>query len=343
MTEAMKTILDFQFDKEPTPSIVLFELTRRCNLICRHCYNPPDPEPELSTEQVIAILDQIPNPTGTRVSFTGGEALVRSDFFEIIEAAAKLKFKSVNLDTNGTLLHKAVIKRLKSAGVGSIQISIDGLEGTHDWLRGSGRFAALFENIGCVIASGIDVMVNMIAHRNNKGEILLLWEKLAGLGIQTFKVEPLIAVGRGQEIDSLVLSRSDIDDVCSILKEILASPPPPELILDNVFKTFMHMKPALGCPSGRTFCVITKEGCMTHCPVFTKAAKPEDNILEKGFLRVWEQSKFLCQLRSLESLSAECRRCQYVQNCGGGCHARAKIATGSFFDKDPLCPFGENS
>src|SRR5689334_5617864 len=132
--------------KHPTPvqpkraapgPVVIWNLIRRCNLTCKHCYSISadiDFPGELSTEEVFRVMDDLKAFRVPALILSGGEPLLRKDIFEIAGRARRLGF-SVALSTNGTLIDEALAKRIADAGFGYVGISLDGLQETHDKFR----------------------------------------------------------------------------------------------------------------------------------------------------------------------------------------------------------------
>ncbi|HOY64046.1 MAG TPA: radical SAM protein, partial [bacterium] len=128
--------LEAAFEKAKRAGLTLsahFELTRRCNLRCRHCYVcGGDERREMSTEQVFRALDVLADSGTLFVTFTGGEPLVRRDFFEIAERAAEKNF-AVRIFTNGTLIDEAAADRIAALNPLEVGISVYGATAeTHD-------------------------------------------------------------------------------------------------------------------------------------------------------------------------------------------------------------------
>ena len=120
------------------PFLAVWNFTNQCNLKCKHCYEnsglKPTPD-ELTTEEVKNIIDQFADIGVVALAFSGGEPLMRRDFFEIVEYAAKKEFY-VSIASNGTLITPSIAKKIKNAGVSYIEISLDGFEEEHDKFRG---------------------------------------------------------------------------------------------------------------------------------------------------------------------------------------------------------------
>ncbi|MEM3522015.1 MAG: radical SAM protein, partial [Candidatus Bathyarchaeia archaeon] len=120
------------------PFLIVWNYTNACNLKCKHCYQKADkPTPdELSTEERLAIIDQIDKAKVASIAFSGGEPIIRKDFFEIAKYASE-KGIYVSLATNGTLITKDIAKKLYDCGVGYAEVSLDGAAPqTHEAFRG---------------------------------------------------------------------------------------------------------------------------------------------------------------------------------------------------------------
>jgi Fe-coproporphyrin III synthase len=128
-------LLQFAADKKP---VVVWNLTRRCNLKCVHCYAQADaaaaPD-ELSFAEGLALLDDLKAFGTPVVLFSGGEPLMRPDLFELVSHTVDLGMRAV-ISTNGTLITREVALRLKDLGLSYVGISLDGVEATHDRFRG---------------------------------------------------------------------------------------------------------------------------------------------------------------------------------------------------------------
>ncbi|MBI4665001.1 MAG: radical SAM protein [Nitrospinae bacterium] len=324
------------------PAVVCIEVTHRCNLRCAHCYNPPasgayrDSRAELSTGSIIEIIRSVLYPGRTAICFTGGEPLCRKDIETFIKTAHRRKFANIHLDTNGVLLTANVARLLKKAGLGSAQISLDGLRDAHDKRRGRGCFDKVTENIASAVAWGIRVTVNMTIDSSNVEEVAALYQLSSGLGAYQFKVEPMLAKGRAAGKDFGDLSPEIIKKTCEQIR-LISPNNGTALALDNLYEAAMSGEKTLGCPSSRSFCHITKEGRMFHCPVFTEFAGEGEDVTGGRFAQVWRASGFMQKMRDPETYREACGDCAHLAECCGGCHARAAIATGSFFGRDPMC------
>ncbi|MEM2875474.1 MAG: radical SAM protein, partial [Candidatus Bathyarchaeia archaeon] len=166
------------------PFEVVWNFTYKCNLRCKHCYeNAGHRREELSTDdakRVVDILSRIANIGIPAISFSGGEPLMREDFFEVA-SYARGKIPYISLATNGTMISRDIAAKLKDVGVEYVEISIDGASAEkHDWFRGvPGAFDRAVEGAHNCIREGIDTCVASVIHRENFDEMEKIIE-LAG-------------------------------------------------------------------------------------------------------------------------------------------------------------------
>lgn len=158
-------------DGTPACRIVALEVTRSCNLACRHCRAEAHPEPfegELTTGEIKNLLDSFAEAGSPMVIFTGGEPLLRPDIFELIDHAHKNGLVCA-CSPNGTLIDAENARKLKEAGVNRCSISIDGPDAkSHDALRGvPGAFEASMRGIRHLREAGLPFQINTTVTRNN--------------------------------------------------------------------------------------------------------------------------------------------------------------------------------
>jgi radical SAM protein with 4Fe4S-binding SPASM domain len=159
------------------PFEIVWNFTYQCNLRCKHCYEDAGGKKraELSTDEAKQVLDLLSKLSGIglpALSFSGGEPLARSDFFELA-AHAKKCIGYVSIASNGTLITKDNAKRIRDAGVDYVEISIDGATPqVHDEFRGiSGAFERAMEGVKNCMEEGIDTCIATVLHRDNLSEL----------------------------------------------------------------------------------------------------------------------------------------------------------------------------
>lgn len=171
----------------PVPSLRYLELqiTRRCNLRCRHCYIGPPEDRELSPDEVRAVLEEFQTMQGLRVIITGGEPLLHREFDAINALLPRYALRKI-LVTNGILVNREILRRLNAD---EILVSIDGLESAHEALRGKGTFGRAMRSIQDAIGAGFDVSVSTMVHSENLGDFDKLGETFRSMGVKDWTVD----------------------------------------------------------------------------------------------------------------------------------------------------------
>ena len=325
------------------PHVVAWNITRRCNLECSHCYisagSWQSAENELSTEDCHRVLDDVlaVNPAVLLI-LSGGEPLVRDDLEEIADHAASAG-ATVVVGTNGTGLSDERIKSLKGAGVRGVAVSIDSLNPDyHDRFRhGSGSLSATLDAVTRLGEHGLDFIVQTSLTKGNRSELPDLVEWAAEKGAVSFNLYFLVPTGRGERMEGL--SPAENEEVLAELvlleqanrgRMMIRSKCQPQLMrhIVEADEESPLLNYATRCPCGVQYCRITPEGKLTPCPYMPAVA---GDLMKESFEDIWKESSLFTALRGGE-LSGRCGRCEYRGICGG-CRARAFAQTG-----DPLGP-----
>lgn len=209
------------------PFEMVWNVTYSCNLKCKHCYeNAGEKRPEMSTDEAEQALDILSHLAGIglpALSFSGGEPLTRRDFFELA-AYAKKRIGYVSIASNGTLLTRDNVKRIKDTGVDYVEISVDGATArVHDDFRGTpGAFERTMEGVKNCVEEGIDTCIATVLHRDNLHELdgLLRLTKKLDVRFMHFNYIP---TGRAKAYVELDLTPDERMHVLeTIAKEIIA-------------------------------------------------------------------------------------------------------------------------
>ena len=332
-----------------TPHIVAWNLTKRCNLACAHCYISAGSwhttDDELSTDECLRILDEIldVNPHSMLI-LTGGEPLLRDDL-ETLAERASARGATVVVGTNGTRLTGERIDSLMEAGVKGVAVSIDSLRPEyHDRFRhGGGALTDTMAAVERCAAQGLDFVIQTTVTTGNRHEIADLARWSAEAGAVSFNVYFVVPTGRAELMQGMSPEEND-----SVLRELVElegtyrgrmmvrSKCQPQL-MRHVFQGDPE-SPLLNyetrCPCGVHYVRITPEGKVTPCPYMPVAA---GDLLTQSFKEIWESSPVFTRLRSGE-LGGRCGRCEYREVCGG-CRARAYADSGDFMGPDDSCAY----
>jgi len=331
------------------PHVVAWNLTRRCNLECAHCYITAGPAEtaanELTTAECLRIMDEILalNPAPMFI-LSGGEPLLRDDL-ETLASHAATRGATVVVGTNGTLLTDERIGKLQDAGVQGVAVSVESLRPEyHDRFRhGHGSLEATLDAVDRLGRHGLDFVIQTTLTRGNRDELRDLVSWAAERGAVAFNAYFLVAAGRGARLTDLApdeyeLSLGELVDlhVEHLGRMMVRAKCAPQ------FMRLVHQRtpdsPILNyrtrCPCGVQYCRVTPDGKLTACPYLPE---PAGDLRTQPFADVWRDSALFAALRDGE-LGGRCGRCEYRQLCGG-CRARAFGETGDFLAEDPSCTY----
>ena len=186
----------------PVKPVVIWNLTRRCNLRCRHCYTSSadvDFPGELTHEQALAVLDDLETFRVPALILSGGEPLARKDFFELAPRARQA-CRYLALSSNGTALVGETADRLAEIGFDYVGISLDGIGRTNDWFRGKdGAFAEALPGSATASRRGIKVGLRFTMTRDNEAELPRILALCADEGVDKFYLSHLVYAGRGDK------------------------------------------------------------------------------------------------------------------------------------------------
>ena len=295
---------------------VSFEITHACNLHCKHCYSNAGRkrENELSLKEIKAVITQLFYTGVLNVMITGGEPLLHPELFDVIHYIRSMPMSCI-LFTNGTLITKDVVKRLKALGVLSVNISLDGAcAGTHDTFRGlPGSFEKTVAAIKMLKKAGIPVRCNISIHKNNMDELIDLITLVNQLHVDNYYMWPISYSGRIKKSDSLVAP----EDFIKVLKNLKKY----EESKKDIKKEFPYNPEMKNCGVGTTELAVRSDGTVVPCPPF-----PDDlslgNIREKTLAEIWNDSPLLRKLRSINAYEhSQCKTCRHITVCKGGCIA----------------------
>ncbi|MEM0049791.1 MAG: radical SAM protein [Candidatus Bathyarchaeia archaeon] len=350
--------------KTPAPFLVVWNYTNACNLKCRHCYQRADrPTPdELSTEEKLAIVDQLVENNVSMIAFSGGEPLMSEDFFRVAKYAYE-RGLYVSIATNGTLLTKDNVARLKEAGVAYLEISLDGAtKETHESFRGvDGCFEKTVRGIINSVEAGMFTCIATTTTKYNINEIPKIIDLARKLRVKRVIFFNFIPTGRGEEITQLDLSPTEREDLLKYLYkelvsggiEVLSTAPQfsrvclqqslkdgADILSPTHFAALtLHGKAKQlvdflgGCGAGRLYCAIQPNGLVTPC-VFMPIVVGD--LRKQPLKEIWMNSQVMNDLRNRSKLKGRCGHCEYKYICGG-CRARAYAYHGDYLAPDPGC------
>lgn len=350
-------------DATPRP-VVVWAVTKACNLRCVHCYASADARPapgELSHDEGRSLLEDLKSFGVPAVLFSGGEPLHRADTIDLIAYAQSLGL-SCTLSTNGLLIDDTVADRLAEIGLKYVGISLDGTEARHDKLRGQrGAFAGTLAAIDRCRARGIKVGLRFTVHALNQVDLDEIFDLCLAHDIQRLCVYHLAYAGRGgkmQKVDltaaqtrkvvDRIFTRSRVEHAAGSTLEVLtvgnhadAAYLLRQLERDNPARAELIRQRLEGTGGNRSGCNIASIDPVgeVHYDQFSWHYAC-GNVRTRPFSEIWRDA-FDPRLRILRDRSAHlpqrCQACRYLSVCNGNLRTRAEAATGNWLGMDPSC------
>ena len=308
----------------PPPGYVIWDCTRRCNLKCLHCGAVKEKYThELSTEQIKGFVDQFSEMKVGMFAVTGGEPLMRKDLAEVLFHAHKRGLKT-GIATNGFLVDQGTAEWIKAARVYSVQVSLDGLETTHNRIRGNEQSYSravhaieLLNNLRVPLVS-----VATTVTRNNLPEIDKLRQLLPRLGVRLWRLAVVMPIGRAHESNIF----PDMDQLSWLLEYVRRCDSRELHIYLGENLTFLgewerqvRNSPAF-CPIGFTACCIGVDGNVSGCPEQPDTVENrEGSLLVTPFQEIWQKGFGRYRNRKILETDPKCAICSSKEDCLGSC------------------------
>ena len=293
------------------PFTVQLDLTYRCNERCIHCYLDHDDHGEMTTSEIKDLLDQLADAGVFFLTLSGGEILMRKDFFEILEYARALMF-CVKLKTNAVLIREKEAKRIRSLGVHSVQISIySHRPEVHDAItKIPGSLERSVKAIRFLRAHDLNVTIANVLMLQNIQDYPGVRALAAELGV-TASIDPTITPKIDGDrsllalnIDTTALANLYRDS--SLVGDVDAFCAPPAAVDEDALD-------ASPCSAGHTACYVSPYGDVYPCVQFPL---PSGNVRQTRFLDIWRHSPQLNEVRSITARDLTgCSTCTHVASC----------------------------
>jgi Fe-coproporphyrin III synthase len=354
-------LLQFSADKRP---VVVWNITRRCNLKCIHCYAQAKNKThnhEVSTRDGKRLIDDLSDYGVPVVLFSGGEPLMRADLPELAAYAVKKGMRAV-VSTNGTLISSETARILKDIGLSYVGISLDGMEKINDRFRGvKGAFEAALAGVDNCQAAGMKVGLRFTINRINATEIPRIFEVLEDREIPRVCFYHLVYAGRGSKLIEEDLSHQEtrhaVDLIIESTRRLHEKGKPKEVLtVDNhadgpyLYLKLLRENPERaaevlellrmneGNNSGRGIGCVSWNGDV-HADQFWRHYS-FGNVLKTPFSRIWEdRSNPLMDMLKNKKLHVKgrCAKCRWLDICGGNFRVRAEAVSDDIWAPDPAC------
>lgn len=339
----------------PPCRIIAWEVTRSCNLACKHCRGEAHPEPydgELTTPEAMALIDSFSATGNPIIIFTGGEPMMRPDIYQLIEYASG-RGLTCAFAPNGTLITPETARLIKNCGVERCSISIDGSDAaSHDSFRGiPGAFDASLRGIEYLKQAGVPFQINTTVTRDNLDNFKNIFNLCERIGAAAWHIFLLVPMGRAARLADQVISAEEYEAVLHWLYEFRKStsmslkatcaPHYYRIMRQKARAEKIKVSPQTfgmdamtkGCLGGTGFCFISHTGQVQPCGYLELNC---GNVREQPFPEIWQHSEIFRNLRDQGQYEGKCGYCEYHKVCGG-CRARAYSMGGNYLREEPLC------
>ena len=354
-------LLQFSHDKRP---VVVWNITRRCNLRCVHCYaharNTPTDD-ELSTGQGMHLIEDLARFGVPVLLFSGGEPLARPDLPELAAYAVKKGMRAV-ISTNGTLITRPMAQTLKRIGLSYVGISLDGLEEINDRFRGvDGAFQKALSGINNCKEAGIKVGLRFTINKANRVEIPKIFNLIEEMDIPRVCFYHLVYSGRGSKLIQEDLSHAETRQAVNLIIDITKAlhnkgKPKEVLTVDNhadgplLFLRLLKENP----PRAKEVLELLKmnkgnnSGIGIGCISWNGEVHPDQfwrhysfgNVKDRLFSEIWTDTSdpLMHKLKEKKKhVKGRCADCRWLDVCAGNFKVRAEAVSDDVWAPDPAC------
>ncbi len=364
----MKKLRDIDFSV--SPFIVIWEITRACELACRHCRAAAidwrDPR-ELTTEEGLDLIDQVHSMGAQIMVLTGGDPAKRGDIFDLIRHGADLGLRMATIPAATEKLTPELIKKLKTSGLSQIALSLDGPNAeVHDTFRGvQGAFELTMKGAEYIREEGIPLQINTTFSEYNFDYFDEIAELVKSLGVVFWEVFFLVPMGRGKLLKQMSARKFEnlFEKLYNFSKEV-------DFIVKITeaqhYRRYVIEQEKKNLSMGESLEVklpdrMTRDfgpgGSIGHAPKGVNAGNGYvfishiGDIYPSGFLPlktgdvrndsladIYSNHEVFRLLRNLDCLLGKCGSCEYRTVCGG-CRSRAYAMTGNIMAPEPFCVY----
>ncbi|MGO8740185.1 heme d1 biosynthesis radical SAM protein NirJ [Rhodoblastus sp.] len=364
MLRELKTPTPTGLRRDPPGPVVIWNLIRRCNLKCKHCYSVSadvDFPGELTTREIFSVMDDLKTFRVPALILSGGEPLLRPDILEISRRAKAMGFYTA-LSSNGALIDADKADRIAEIGYDYVGISLDGIGATNDKFRGlAGAYGAALSGVRACVARGVKVGLRFTMTLDNWRELPRLIELAKAEGVKKFYLSHLVYAGRGNknrgDDANWRVTRDMMDFLIDAAWTALESDEELDFVTgnndaDGVWLYFWtlrhfpeqaeHLRAKLaqwgGNSSGVNVANIDNLGDVHPDTMWQDY--PLGNVRARPFSQIWTDvsDPIMAGLkRRPRKISGRCASCGFFDICGGNTRVRALRLSGDAFTEDPAC------
>lgn len=325
----------------------VWEITLACCFSCEYCGSRGGKarEKELSTEECLDVADQLSQLGCRRVSLIGGEVFMRRDW-DIIVKRLISRGMEVAIITNGYFFSLELAKKIKTMGIESVAISLDGTEEIHDRYRQRGSFRRGIEALDILAAQDIAVSVITTLHRENISCLEEFYQILKTKSICAWQLQACSPMGNA--VDRGMDYHFNFKKVLKFVEGHMFQAPFALGVADNIgyfteSEGFIRgnlegKAPFLGCKAGLSTVGIDSAGNVRGCESLYLDSFIEGNLREKTLREIWESPEAFAYNRKFraEFLTGRCGECRYGALCAGGCRSYNYFTRGKLYES-PFC------
>lgn len=328
------------------PNQTVWEMTNACNAKCIHCGSKSGKarENELSEEEALRVCDELKTIGCQYVTLIGGEVFLCDYWDKVCERLIQNGIRVSPL-TNGILLNDTILQRLQEIGVKTVHFSLDGLEKTHDYIRGvPGLFKRVVEKIKLAKEYGFQVGINTTVSPLNLEELPTLHQLFDEVGVKGWQLQVVENIGNAQDKPDIMLSIEQLYQLAKYVADFRTQQKLRVFVGDNIgyyceFEPLIRDHPFTGCAAGRSVLGIEANGNIRAClsipslPEFNEA-----NIRERSLVEIWNDPNLFGHFRrrTVDQLTGFCAQCEYRNLCRAGCSSLSFSLTGNFYE-NPFC------
>ena len=339
------------------PTYAVWELTLKCNLACAHCGSRAGDarQAELSTDEALDVVRQLRDAGMGEVTLIGGEAFLRADWLIIAKAIVDAGM-ICTMTTGGYGISAATARAMKDAGFSWISVSVDGLQTTHDRLRGRlGSWRACFQTLQHLRDAGLQYSVNTQINRLSAPELPMVYERIRDAGIKGWQIQLTVPMGNAADRPEILLQPPELLDLYPMLARIVRRAHADGIVVrpgNNIgyygpYERLIRGQGNewsfwTGCGAGVNSVGIEADGTLKGCPSLPTRAYAGGNLRERRLVDIVEHAPQLNfanargTAKAHDALWGFCASCEFADMCQSGCTWTAHV----FFDQpgnNPYC------
>lgn len=317
------------------PIYCVWEVTLACDLACRHCGSRAGKArpTELSTEEALALADELIELGIREVTLIGGEAYLRADWLSIVERFARADVL-VSITTGGRGMTPELARAAKDRGLRGASVSIDGLREAHDRLRGvKGSFDSALAAMDALSGAGLELFNNTQINRLSLPDLPELLETIAARGSRAWQIMLTVPMGRAADEPEVLLQPYELLEVFPLVAALKKRADELGLLIwrgntlgyfgpyESLLQAHMPGRHGGSCGAGRSTIGVEADGTIKGCPSLGTKKWAAGNILDAPLEEIWTRAEPIryTRTRTEKDLWGYCAECYYRDVCKAGC------------------------